>query len=87
MGHKSCIKCRLSSSQVHITDYKLHSLVYVGVCGCRRGDINWTCIVWAERFMPGSFGGAKPPTHSGEQKGITQTIILTSSRPVGCPYH
>ncbi len=52
-------------------------------------ELMWTCLVWAEGSTPDSFW---VPNHrfnsaTGEQKGITQTIVLTPSRPVGCLTH
>ncbi len=61
-----------------------------GVYRCMRGGLMWTCLVWAERSTPDNLW---VPSHhrfnsaTGEQKGITETIILTPSRPVGCLTH
>ncbi len=45
---------RLSTTHGHITDCKLDSVVYAGqVYAC---ELMWTCLVWAERSTPDSFG-------------------------------
>ena len=59
--------------------------VYAGVCG----DLMWTCLVWANDLRLTVFG---VPSHrlnsaTGEQKGVSQTIALTPSLPVGCLTH
>ncbi len=58
-----------------------------GVCRCMRGDLMWTCLVWAERSMPGKFlvPSQRFNSATGEQKGITQT--QSPSRAVGCLTH
>ncbi len=43
---------------------------WCGVCRCMRGDLMWTCLVWAERSTPDNFW---VPSHwfnsaTGEQK-------------------
>ncbi len=65
------------------------SVLSAAVSGCRCGELIWICLVWAERSTPDGFG---VPSHrlnsaTGEQKWITQTILLTPSRPAGCPTH
>ncbi len=42
---------RLSTTHGYITDCKLDSVVYAGVC-----VVMWTCLVWAERSTPNNFG-------------------------------
>ncbi len=54
---------------------------------CMRGDLMWTCLVWAERSTPDNFW---VPSHwfnstTGEQKGITQTIYTDSAPPNRMP--
>ncbi len=73
-----------STTNGHITDCKLDS---GGVCRCMRGDLMWTCLVWAERSTPDNF---RVPSHrfnsaTGEQKGITQTIYTDSEPPSRMP--
>ncbi len=73
---------RLSTTHGHITDCKLDSVVYAGVCVV---ILMWTCFVWAERSTPDNFW---VPSHrfnsaTGEQKGIPKTfwfyaIMITS---------
>ncbi len=76
----------VSTTHGHITDCKLDSVVYAGVCVV---ILMWTCLVRAERSTADNFGcqatDSIPP--QGEQKGITQTIILTPSQTVGCLTH
>ncbi len=40
---------RLSTTHGHITDWKLDSVVYAGVCVVIF--LMWTCLVWAERSL------------------------------------
>ncbi len=52
-----------------------------------RGELMWTCLVWAERSSHDSFW---VPSHrfnstTGEQKGITQTIYTDSEPPSRFP--
>ncbi len=54
---------------------------------CMRGDLMWTCLVWAERPTLDNFW---VPSHrfnsaTGEQKGITQTIYTDSESPSRMP--
>ncbi len=78
----------LSTPQDHITDkWKLAG--FHGVCGCTCGELIWTYLVWAKWSVLESFW---MPSHrlnsaTGEQKGITQTLILTLSWRVGCLTH
>ncbi len=44
---------RLSTTHGHITDCKLDSVVYAGVC-MHTCELMWTCLVWAERPTPDS---------------------------------
>ncbi len=48
----------------------MDSVVYEGVCGCRCGELIWTCPVWAERSTLGNFGMLSRWLNSatGEQK-------------------
>ncbi len=69
--------------------YRRLQVEFGGVCRCRCGELIWTCLVWGERSGPGSLC---VPSHrlnsaTGEQNGITQTIILTLSRPSSCLTH
>ncbi len=52
-----------------------------------RGDLMWTCLVWAERSTPDNFWAPSPRFNSatGEQKGITQTIYTDSDPPSRMP--
>ena len=86
---------RLSTSEDHITDCKVYMRVYsvvyagVGVESYMYNDVIWTALVWPERSTRESFW---MPSHrlnsaTGEQKGITRTIILTQRRPVDCLTH
>ena len=55
---------------------------FSGACGCMRGELIWTCFVWAEWSTPDSFW---VPSHrlffaSSEQKWITQTIYTDSKQ-------
>ncbi len=43
---------RLSTTRGHITDCKLDSVGYAGVCVV---IVMWTCLVWAERSPPDNF--------------------------------
>ncbi len=51
-----------------------------------RGDLMWTCPVWAKRSTPDNF---REPSRfnstTGEQKGITQTIYTDSEPPSQMP--
>ncbi len=78
---------QLSATHGHITDCKLDSVVYAGVCRCMRGELMWTCLVWAERSTPDNF---EVPSHrfnsaTGEQKRITQTVYTDSEPPSRLP--
>ncbi len=78
---------RLSTTHGHITDCKLDSVVYAGVCVV---ILMWICLVWAKRSTTDNLN-FRAPSHrfnsaTGEQKGITQTIYI-DSRPVGCLTH
>ncbi len=58
-----------------------------GVCRCMRGDLMWTCLVWADDLRPTIF---LVPIHrfnyaTGQQKGITQTIYTDSEQPSRMP--
>ena len=79
-------KFELSTSQGHITDCTLDSMVYAGVWGCSCRELIWTCLVWREWSMSGNFSVPSHQLNSapGERKGITQTIMLTPSQPVSC---
>ncbi len=60
----------------HSWSYHRLQVGFGGVCRCMRGDLMWTCLVWAERSTPDNFG---VPCHrfnsaTGEQKRITETI-------------
>ncbi len=72
----------IRSATTHvISDCKL-DWSFCGACRCRCGELIWTCLVWAELSTPDSFSA---PRHqlkfaTGEQKWITQTILLTWSR-------
>ncbi len=48
--------CRGDYSR-HSTTHGHHRLQvgFVGVCMCMRGDLKWTCLVWAERSTPDNF--------------------------------
>ncbi len=46
---------RLSTTHGHITDCKLDSVVYAGVCVV---IFMWTCLVWTERS--GAIRGSNP---------------------------
>ncbi len=75
---------RLSTTDGHITDCQLDSVVYAGVCVV---ILMWTCLVWAEQSTLDSFW---VPSHrlnsaTGEQKGITQTIYTDSEPPSRLP--
>ncbi len=76
--------CRLSTTH---GSYHWLQVAFGGVCRCMRGDLMWTCLVWAERSTPNSFW---VPSHrfnsaKGEQKGITQTIYTDSEPPSRMP--
>ncbi len=71
---------RLSTTHGHITDGKLDSGVYAGVCVV---ILMWTCLVWAEQSTPDNFW---VPSHrfssaTGEQRGIIQNIYTDSEPP------
>ncbi len=53
------------------------------ICRCMRGDLIWTCLVWAEQSTPDSFWVPSHQSNSatGEQKEITQTIYTDSEPP------
>ncbi len=75
---------RLSTTHGHITDCKLDSVVYVGVCVV---ILMWHCLVWVDRSTPDNFG---VPSHrfnsaTGEQKGIIQIIYTDSELPSRMP--
>ncbi len=62
-----------SASQGHITNCKLESVLYGGVCGCMCGGLIWTFLLSAELSMPDSNW---VPSHrlnkaTGEEKSIT----------------
>ena len=66
------------SCSCHRLEVGFGTAVYAGVCGCRCGELIWTCLVWTEPPTPDSFG---MPSHrlnsaTGEQKWITHTNIL-----------
>ncbi len=66
------------SCSCHRLQVGFGTAVYAGVCGCRCGELIWTCLVWTEPPTPDSFG---MPSHrlnsaTGEQKWITHTNIL-----------
>ncbi len=75
----------LSASQDHITDCKLDSVVHAGVCGCKCGELFWTCLFGPNDLGPTVVGCHRLRSATGEQKGTTQAIILTPSRPVALP--
>ncbi len=80
MWFDSCLLSLVSEGgQDHITDCKLNSVVYAGV-----GVVNLNLSCLDLQIL-----GPKPPIQfpTGEQKEITQTIILTPSRPVGYLTH
>ncbi len=65
------------------SSYHLLQLGFGGVRRCMLGDV---CLFGVERSTPNTLGlpshRRNPATH--EQKGITHTIIVTPSWPVGC---
>ncbi len=78
---------QLSTTHGHI--YHRLQVGFGSVCRCMRGDLMWTCIVWAERSMPDNFW---VPSHrfistTGEQKESLRPFIPTPSHPVGCLTH
>ncbi len=75
---------RLSTTHGHITDCKLDSVVYAGVCVV---ILMWTCLVWPERSTPDNFrvSSHRFNAATGEQKWITQTIYTEPEPPSRMP--
>ncbi len=50
-GHESGLKLSFNHlwSYHRLTDCKLDSVVHAGVCGCRYGELIWTCLAWAKQ--------------------------------------
>ncbi len=77
----------LYSAFNHSWSYHRLQVGFGGVCRCMRGDLMWTCLVWAKQSMPDNFWVPSYWFNSatGEQKGITQTIYTDSEPPSWMP--
>ena len=67
MGGKAGLK---SAFNHHITDYKVDSVVHACVWECEYDGLIWKCLVWAERYTPGSVWvtSHRLSSATGEQK-------------------
>ncbi len=67
------------------TEY--HCVGFGGVCRCMRGDLMWTCLVWAERSTSDKFGcqatDSIPPQVN--RKVSLKTIYTDSELPSRMP--
>ncbi len=75
---------RLLNIHGYITDCRLDSVVFAGVCVV---ILMWTCLVWTERSTPDNFWVPSHRFNSAtcEHKGITQTIYTDSEPPSRMP--